>query len=80
MSSLTDQTWDELGRTIRPMGDTCFVRTDIVPLMTPGGIIIPNKTARFFHGLPNPKPGRGGSPVMKWATVIAAGPDVKNVI
>jgi hypothetical protein len=72
--SIVQETWDELGRTIKARHSMCFIRTDVPPLMTPGGIIIPAKTAMFYNGLPNPG---GNNPVTKWATVIAAGPEAE---
>ena len=75
MESLIDQTWDELGHRIEARNDVVWIRTDPPKFFTDAGIIIPDKLAAFYHGMPNPG---GVAPVTKWATVIAS-PSVSDV-
>jgi len=76
-----EDTWEELGHEIRARNDIVFVRTDPIRRITEGGIILTDKQADFYYGLPGKDPKRGwNTPITKWATVIAAGPKAEVAV
>lgn len=50
MYDIIEQSWEELGYKIRPMRQRVFVRTEPIPPMTAGGIIIPDKYRGLYEG------------------------------
>lgn len=67
------QTWEEMGRHIKARNNVVFVRTRPAPIMTDGGILIPDAQRSFYNGLPNP--GGGNNPKLVWATVLSVSDD-----
>lgn len=50
MSSIIEQTWEDLGYKIRPTRHRVLVRTEPVPALTKGGIIIPDTYRGLYEG------------------------------
>lgn len=48
MDDRVGQVWDELGTRVRALGGTVFVRTDLLPEKSPGGILYPSSS--FYDG------------------------------
>lgn len=61
-----EETWTELGFRFRPLRNVVLVRTDPLPTVTEGGIIIPDKLTSFYGELPHVQ--------LVTATVLASGP------
>lgn len=52
---LVEKTWGELGFKIRPLGHWVFIRTELIAKETPGGILLTDKSADFYEGMPHQK-------------------------
>lgn len=70
MESIIEQTWEELGASVRPIGHTVFVRTDPIPEKTRGGIILAPSTTNFYEGPFHLR--------LATATVLSVGPRVRG--
>lgn len=64
---IVEETWNEIGRRVRPLKRAVFVRTIPPPVKTESGLIwLPPKVTSFSHGLPHVR--------VVNAIVLSAGP------
>lgn len=71
---IVQDTWQKLGARMEVTTSKVFLRTEIPRRVTKGGIILPDRIASFYYGVPNADvPGR--VPSIKWGWACAVGPD-----
>ncbi len=68
---LVNQTWDEIGRKVRALRYTVFLRTEPVQTQSLGGIHYPASTTGFYDGLMHMR--------LVCATVLAVGNEVHEL-
>ena len=70
-SDLIKATWDEVGHRVVAVGTRVFLRTDVLPARTSGGIYLPPDHAAAYGQ-------RLGSQVLVTGTVLSVGPLAKT--